>query len=255
MTTVVGTPPGVTASGYRPFPPLPPITALAGHWDAADPTMFTYGTGTQIATWIDKSSNGFTVSGTPNTNLQRNSTINGVTCVRAINGFGLTRANVDVQKWFDPANRTNAMNFGVFQMEGGTYGSYFVHNAASYRMSIAINGGAANYFDFADPIDYAPGGGRLSGTIGVTANTPTLVASYRNGANMAVRVNGVQMLTTSAAGGPGAAASQLATLNMPSIVGGQSFNGRVGEVIAVARYDATDFATIESFLKAKWKIT
>jgi hypothetical protein len=67
---------------------------------------------------------------------------------------------------------------------------------------------------------------------------------------MKFRINGADVLTKSNASGS-VAASQTATLNVLN-GGGGSFIGNACEIIHVARYDATDLAAVESYLKAKW---
>jgi hypothetical protein len=245
VTTTVGTPLGVTASAYRAasIPTLPAITGLAGHWDAADASKFTYGTGTQVATWIDKSTNGFTVSKTPAADVTRTGTINGVACVTATSY--LERLNVPVRALLDPTTFMDCMSFAVMELSSN-YGSYMAQVGSGYRCSADIRGGVANYFDIA--------AARLEGDIGVTTSTPTLLTLYRSGAIMKLRKNGTEMLTRSNAAGGGATTETGSLRICGMATGGAAFQGKLGEVVHVARYNATDLATVEAYMKLKWGI-
>jgi hypothetical protein len=223
------------------------LSGLAGWWDADDASTFTYGTGVEVASWADKSPNHYTVSRTPSAACQRNGTLNGRTALAFTAGPSLQRLNTDVATFYDPANLTNAMMFGVFTTDTGfVMLLYGVQLAASNRAS-CDNRAPTAYHDYVNSST-----ARLQCNGGVTApGGPYLMASYREGANIQVYNNGV--LRGSRSDASGTATSGNGTL----IIGqsGSPYYGTLCEVIVVARYDATDFTKTQNYLATRWGIT
>jgi len=245
MTTTVGTPLGVTAS-HRTSAPFNPatVTGLALWLDAADATKFTYGTGTQVATWIDKSPNVYTVTKTPSVNTVRTDTINGLSCVTSLYfQEQLTRAATPVRSLVDPVSFTDCMSFAVRQPTTATQGGWLSLVTTNYRVSVDDRG--TIYIDVANAA-----GGRMSGAGGAVAGALDLISWYRSGVEMRMYRNGVQMLTKSTASGT-VAAAETGPLTILCPPGG-GFTGKIGEICHVARYNAADFAAIQNYLKTKW---
>lgn len=223
------------------------LTNLAAWFDAADDAVFTYGTGTQVTGWVDKSPNAFTVTRAASVNLVRNDTINGVKCLTSLHAtMNLTRTNVDVRALVDPTTFTDCMSFYVVSITTAATGGWFAATGGTYRVTFDLREGATSNFDVANF-----SGGRLGGTVGMVLNTPTLVAVYRNGANMKVFRNATEVLSKTNASG-NIAASQLVTLTL--LQAGNGIVGKVGEILHVARYNATDFTATTNYLKTKWGI-
>ena len=226
-------------------------TALAGWWDAADAAVFTYGTGTQIASWIDKSTKGWTVSRSPIANLSRTGTINGVPCVTCThNSVTITRASVDVQQMVDVTNKTDCMSFVVYssiETDRGFLCNLGASNRVSYQLTLD---GGTSYVD----IGGVPAGRLGTVTSGfVIGDVPQLIAAYRSGANIKLFANGVEKASKTDATGS-VSASDVSTLQVGAFNGSANV-GRIGEIIHVARYNATQFTDIQSYLGTKWGIS
>lgn len=227
----------------------PATTVGLSLWlDAADASKFTYGTGTQVASWIDKSPNVFTVSKSPTVNTVRSDTINGLSCITTAHyQEQLTRASTPVRALIDSVSFTDCMTFVVRQSVATTQGGWMGLTTTNYRVSYDDRGAGAGYIDIANSA-----GGRMISSLGSINGVTDLIAIYRSGSEMRAYRNGVQVATKSGASGSIAAAesSTLCVLCPPA--GG--FVGKIGEIYHVSRYNATDFAAIQTYLNTKWAV-
>jgi hypothetical protein len=231
----------VASSGFTPSS----MTGLQVWLDATDASTFTFGTGSQVATWTDKSSNAYVFTRTASTAVQRNSTINGVTAVdMSGTGGGVTKTSVDVRSMVDQTSFTDCMIFTVVELDDADNGQTFIHLGSTSRVLLDMRN-PTTFFD-------APFAARLSGSMSQTTATPYLVSAYRNGANMKVRLNQVEKLTSSSASG--AVASDSATIGIGAHpdISPYELNGRIGEVVVARGYDSTEFSNCETYLKNKW---
>lgn len=232
-----------TATGGGSGPPLPSQVAL--WFDAADDATFTYGTSPQVATWVDKSANAFTVSRTPDANVQRNRTINGLPAVSCANAPKLQRTGVNLQALVDPTSHTNCMSFAVLVIDNVSFATWWSITATS-RLGFDERGTTA-YIDIG-PVPAA----RLTGAISNLTATPYVFAAYRNGGAIALFRNGVQILSTATASG--SVPSETATLLMAGVSDGGYLAGATGEIIHVANYDANLFTQFTNYLRSKWGV-
>ena len=233
----------VASSAFTPAS----MSGLQVWLDATDASTFTFGTGSQVATWTDKSSNAYVFTRTASTAVQRNSTINGVTAVdMSGTGGGVTKTSVDVRSMVDQTSFTDCMVLVVVELDDTDKGQTFVHLGSTSRVVL----------DMRNPTTFwdAPFAARLSGSMGQTTATPYIVSAYRNGANMKVRLNKVDKLTTTSASGT--VASDTATIGIGAhpTISPFELNGRIGEVVVARGYDATAFSNCEAYLSTKWGI-
>ena len=225
--------------------PMVPTTGLV-HWlDATDASTFTFTTGAQFTQWRDLSGNGnHFVSSSNHADLVRSGDINGKTAVLNKNVASLycKRDSTDILSLLD-ADKQSCMVFSVVKLTS-QYGTQGLLASGTTRHQFTPAMGATT--SFLDIVDYT--GGRISGVLDLAVGTPYLVSFYRDGANMACRVNGVTKF--SRANASGAAISLLSTY---VVMYGTNF-GHFGEHLHYARYNAADFAAVESYLKTKWGI-
>ena len=229
------------------IPATPPFTTtgMYGWWDATDASTFTLTTGAQFTQWRDKSANANHLTAEyDHVNLVRSGDINGKVAVLSNHPsvpMRCQKTGVNVLSLLDGTNKTDCMNFTVVKFINNP-GPYFSLVGGTYRVQLESPvGGGVSYCDVVNHL-----GGRLSGSLNFAINTPYIVGFYRNGANMAVTINGTTILSKSNASD--VAATETAVLNL---LGG---NINMGEAIHISRYNAAQFNEIQSYLSDKWGI-
>jgi len=229
--------------------PPPPFTPadVAVWYDATDDTTFSYSSSTFPSQWRDKSVNGWHL--TPGTAgwHNRNVTINGLKAVNLNqNGGGLNGPSIDIRSLV-AANFTDCMMFGV--MASTNQRGTLLTIAAPSSQFVRCESASASFhlWDMPDA-----GGGRLTSSNVLSGSSPMLWSCYRNGANMAIVVNGTTQASKANATGTISSSSSGPFKVWTGISAGTFVSGPVGELVHVPRYDAALFTSITAYLKAKW---
>lgn len=236
MTTVVGTPPGVTASNWTKVPLPIPEPGLMLWLDADDPKTFAYYTGAEVKDWRSKAPSGVVFGNTDKPPL-RNGTQNGRTTVvfDGIDDYVFAPATV----W---AGVDNFTEFVACKRTGGnSAASNVFHNGNpggnGWGLAIRANG---------------PNIGILHGGIAwYSSSTPDPAAP---GVYTLARTSGSWSLQLNAT------VTNLAATATPNTPSGASipstahqFGGEVYEVILYDRVlTATERQQVQTYLKTKW---
>lgn len=221
----------IAAAGAAPFDPTS-ITGIRAWWDASDLSTFTFGTGTAVAQWNDKSGIGNDVSqGTAAQRPTRSGTQNGRSTLV-----------------FDGVNDNLVKSAGP-----GTAGQ---------PVSVVIALKYAN-LDTADHVVYNQGGGgpqvqtnttwqayagaSLNSGVADDANWNVITAIF-NGGSSFIYLNGSQI----ASGNTGSDNDAGANIGMYS-TGASYWAGEIAEILVYSvALSGTDRTALEAYLKTKW---
>lgn len=217
--------------------------------DASDASTFTFGSGTAVSQWNDKSGNTNHVSqSTAGQQPTRSGTINGLSSI-VFDGSDdiLERPN------FQLANATTGVwtAFAVFVHagSGGNNPASVVDCDSNNRVAQAlrVNSGSLESIAFATPV------AAYTDAMPTVADNVTCIASSVRGlTTVEAWLNGVSNGSTSTLGINATASSRL------MLGGNDTFNnqwmaGQLGEVITYnSALSSTDRATVESYLITKW---
>lgn len=243
MTTIVGTPPGVTASGYRVTPPPIPVTGLAGWYDATKTASFTFFTGAAISQWNDLSGNGrhVTPANSSWASTRVAAGINGLPAVDAHPG-ALSTSSLDLNP--PPFTLIAAIKAGSNTGTPALIGAAYTQpTTGSVQWDVAS--GIVRLTSQATTIIG-------SATSALTASTPAVLvatygsnvwAHYRNGAAVGT---GTQAATFS---------HGKIALGAVAAHNNALYDGLLGEIIIYSRVLTTpERQQVETYLQTKWGI-
>lgn len=230
------------AGGGSSFDPLTDMPGLQVWLDASDASTFTFGTGTQVATWADKSANAFSFSRTASTAIQRNGTQNGLTTVdiSAAGKLAVTPGTAICGSAFTI--------FVVFIKKGAQQ----AFEALPFTMTASNVGRPLDGYNNTRQTGVAPIGGSAYTNIKTQTSLCQLTFQFDNTSDaFEERKDGASVTSGTDTDWAGTA-SQVLTVGSRGDSATQ-FMGEVCEILVSDQYlTGTDITDAEDYLSAKW---